>query len=63
VFPGDASRARYVLRHHRRDLVASGAIVRIGRQLVFMGAAYNAWLARHANRVEGYTLPMNGQRG
>ena len=59
VFPGRPSKARYVIRTHRDDLIAAGALTRIGRELVVLGAAYGAWLAKQRNRVEGFEIAAN----
>ena len=59
VFPGAASKGRYVVRAHRTELISVGALVRVGRDLVVMGAAYSSWLSRQANRVAAYQIPPN----
>jgi hypothetical protein len=50
VYPGRASKARYTLRAHRTELVAAGALVRVGRDLV---------VAQKANRVDGFAIAPN----
>jgi hypothetical protein len=59
VYPCKSSKAKYITRAHRNELVAAGALVRVGRDLVVMGAPYSAWLAKQANRVNGFELAMN----
>ncbi len=59
VFPGSASRARYLVRCHGRELVAAGALVRIGRSLVLRGAAFDRWLARKGHEVPGFDIAPN----
>jgi len=49
VWPHENSRARYVARALRNELIAAGAMCRVGRELVFIGAAYTRWL--EARRV------------
>jgi hypothetical protein len=62
VYSGRASKARYTLRSHRSELVAAGALVRVGRDLVVMGGAYASWLAQKANRVDGFSIAANRER-
>ncbi len=59
VYPCKSSKAKYVTRAHRDELVAAGALVRVGRDLVVMGAPYSAWLAKQGSRVNGFELAMN----
>jgi hypothetical protein len=47
-----------VVRGHRAEMHALGALTRIGRTLVFRGAGYEKWLNANAPRVD-YELPMN----
>ena len=58
VYPG-AARARYAVRAHRAELLACGALTRIGREIVVLGAGYSAWLAQQAGRVEGFEIAPN----
>ena len=58
VWPG-ADRARYVLRAHRTELIRYGALTRIGRELVVLGAGYAQFLAAQTERVESYQIPPN----
>lgn len=44
VYPHTEGRARWLLRVHRDDLVRSGVLTRIGRELVVLGDAYTRWL-------------------
>lgn len=48
VYPHSESRGRYVVRMHREALRAEGALVRVGRELVVIGARYVGWLQRQA---------------
>ena len=59
VYANDANRARYIVRVHRAELLAAGALSRIGRQIVVLGLPYTSWLARHASRVEGFSPAIN----
>lgn len=40
VYPGNPQRARYVVRVHLESLTAAGALTRIGRELVVIGAGF-----------------------
>ena len=62
VYPGKASRGRYVIRSHRDELVAADALTRIGRDLVVLGAGYSAWLAKQGGRVAGFEIAPNFER-
>ena len=59
VYPNTAERARYVVRAHRRALLDAGALVRIGRALVIVGAAYDRWLNSHGANVESFSIAAN----
>jgi hypothetical protein len=59
VAPGTTAEARYMLRFHRAELVATGALVRLGRKLVILGAPYSTWLARRSKQVADFSMPMN----
>lgn len=59
VFPGTTSRARYIVRSHRDDLLKEGAIARVGRELVIFGARYTRWLEKRAADVPGYVPAPN----
>ncbi len=63
VYPNKPSRARYIVRSHRDELVAAGALTRVGRDLVVMGAGYSAWLAKQAGRVARFDIAPNATRG
>lgn len=51
VFPHTTDRGRYVVRMHRRELEAAGALTRVGRQLVILGAEYSRWLQSRKPKV------------
>jgi hypothetical protein len=59
IYPNTPSRARYTVRANRDELVRAGALVRIGRDLVIMGAAYASWLHKQSNQVYGYEIAPN----
>jgi hypothetical protein len=62
VYPCRASRGRYIVRTHRAELVSAGALTRVGRGLVVLGAGYSAWLAKQRTRVEGFEIAPNFDR-
>jgi hypothetical protein len=53
VTPGRPSAGKNLVRTHRTELIACGALVRIGRNLTILGEGYAQFLARKARRVEG----------
>lgn len=54
VYPHSESRARYLVRAYRSELMTAGALVRVGRELVVMGDRYSRWLQSKATEVPGY---------
>lgn len=62
VYPGDPSKMKYLSRAYRDELMACGALARIGRDLVVLGAGYAAWLAKNQNRVHGFEIAPNRDR-
>lgn len=59
VWPHSEGRARYVLRSNRDELIAAGALSRVGRELVVLGGKYTRWLEKHAAQVPGYEIAPN----
>ena len=59
IYPNDGQRGRHVCRAHRNELIAEGALTRIGRELVVLGAGYSRWLAKQANKVLDFDVPAN----
>jgi hypothetical protein len=59
VYPHTEGRARYVVRAHRDELLAAGAISRVGRELVVLGSRYARWLEGQSTRVPGYEIAAN----
>jgi hypothetical protein len=62
VYPCRASKGKYTIRAHREELIACGAIVRVGRDIVVMGAPYAAWLSKQGNRVRDFEIAANRDR-
>jgi hypothetical protein len=59
IYPHNTVKGRYIVRAHRDELVAAGALTRIGRDLVVFGAGYNAWLRKQADKVAGFDIAPN----
>lgn len=62
IAPGSTARGRTLVRFHRDELVAAGALVRVGRELVIMGGAYAAWLQKRGDRVAGFEIAPNAEK-
>lgn len=62
VYPNRPNRARYLIHTNRNDLLAAGALVRVGRELVVIGQRYSRWLERQASRVPDYEVAANRGR-
>ena len=62
IYPGTASKARYLIRAHRDELLKAGALSRVGRDFVVLGLGYLRWLEAQSNRVEGYRIALNDRR-
>jgi hypothetical protein len=61
VAPNTTAAAKHLVRCYRNELVAAGALARLGRELVMFGGPYAVWLAKRTALVEGYKMPMNVQ--
>ena len=59
VWPHNESRARYLLRAFRTELLNAGALTRKGRELVVLGAAYVRWLQAGTKDVPGFVCNTN----
>jgi len=62
VYPNTTSRARYLIRAHKTELLAAGALCRVGRELVVIGAKYHRWLEERCSDVPGYESNANVNR-
>jgi hypothetical protein len=62
VSPGRPNAGKNLVRAHRQELIACGALVRIGRELTIIGEGYAQFLARKAGRVAGYDIAPNRRR-
>jgi hypothetical protein len=56
VWPHTPTRARYVARVFRTELLNAGALARIGKELVFTGLEYTAWLQTRRAKAAGSHL-------
>jgi hypothetical protein len=63
VFPGNGKRAKYLFRTWKRDLLADGAVARVGRVMVFFGDGYARFLRKGVRRIPAYLIPPNSHRG
>jgi hypothetical protein len=51
VWPHTARRAKWIAKAHRTELTKAGALTRVGKKLIFMGAKYTRWLERRSQHV------------
>jgi hypothetical protein len=61
VFPNSVTKARYLIRVHRDELIRAGALCRIGRDLIVLGDGYARWLQKKAARVPDYSIAPNAR--
>ena len=59
VYPHNSDKGRYLVRSNRTSLVRAGALIRVGRDLVVLGAGYSKWLASQSDRVDGFEIAPN----
>ena len=59
IYPHTESRARYLVRAYRNDLILAGALTRVGRELVVFGEGYARFLQQKAVNVPGFTANPN----
>jgi hypothetical protein len=55
VWPHGTKRAGWIARAYRKELIEAGALTRIGKKLVFLGAGYTRWQERRAQHVVEFT--------
>ena len=51
VAPREQRRADYIIREYRRELIACGALTRVGKNLMVLGLGYAHFLAANMNRA------------
>lgn len=59
VYPHSPGKGRYLVRCNRSALVAAGALTRVGRDLVLLGAPFSKWLESQSSRVDGFEIAPN----
>lgn len=59
VYPHTTGRARYMVRSHKNELLAAGALSRVGRELIVLGARYTRWLESRASAVPDFEVAAN----
>lgn len=59
VYPHERGRARYLVRMHKLDLIAAGALARVGREFVFLGGPYTRWLQKQTTRAAVFDIAPN----
>jgi hypothetical protein len=59
IYPGSYVRGRRICRAYRSELVSEGALTRIGRELVVMGAGWSRWMAKQAGKVLEFDVGAN----
>lgn len=62
VYPNTPTRARRVLRQYRNELMACGALARIGRELIVFAEPYSKWVRSKASAVAGFKIAPNEKR-
>ncbi len=62
VYPHTTGRARYMVRAHKTELMAAGALSRVGRELIVLGARYTKWLESRATAVPDFEVAANRKR-
>jgi len=59
VFPGSPTKGRYLVRMYRSAMLEAGALARVGRSLVVIGARYGRWLEKSAAHVADFEIAPN----
>jgi hypothetical protein len=62
VYPNSSSKAKYLVRCHRDELMRAGVLSRVGRELIVLGARYSKWLQKRGANVAGYEIAANRAR-
>jgi hypothetical protein len=48
-----------MVRAHKDELLAAGALTRVGREIIVLGARYTRWLEAQATKVPGFEVAAN----
>jgi hypothetical protein len=59
VWPNSPHKARYVMRANRDSLILAGALSRVGRELIIIGAKYSRWLEKNSVNVPDFQIAPN----
>jgi hypothetical protein len=51
VWPHEKKRFEWLARAYRKELIEAGALTRVGKKLVFIGANYTKWLTKRSRHV------------
>lgn len=62
VWPGDPIRGKRFCRTYVDDLVAAGALVRMGRDLVVMGGPFTQYMLKQTAAVKDFEVAANRQQ-
>jgi hypothetical protein len=61
--PNRQGAAKHLIRTHRQELIACGALARIGRSVTVLGEGYAVFLSRRMGKpVTDYSIAPNAQR-
>jgi hypothetical protein len=62
VYPHTPGKGKYLVKSQREKLLEAGAITRVGRDLVVLGAPFTKFLESQASRVDGFQIAPNRER-
>lgn len=54
VWPNDPKRAAWIIRSNKTELIAEGALARVGKTRIVIGHPYSRWLERRTTRFAEY---------
>jgi hypothetical protein len=63
VWPHDAKRAQWVVKSHRQELVAAGALSRVGKTIIILGRPWVRWVERGVVNVSQFRSNNPRMRG
>jgi hypothetical protein len=59
VWPGDSTKGKRFCRTYVDELVAAGALTRMGRDLVVMGEPFTRYMLKNVAAVKDFDVPAN----
>lgn len=59
AYPHHGTKARYLFRTNKIELIECGAVSRVGKEIIFLGAGYARFLQRHIARAAHLDIPPN----